>query len=408
MTLNARNLTLIAVVIVIIGSITYLESQKSRPSVSASLQEIVQCQNPGPDGSCTTTSSSIPETVLSTGTDTKITDVPSNSETSAYKAKATRYERFVEIVNPSGFINTGEVPVTISSLIGKKVVLVDFWTYSCINCQRTLPYLTDWYTKYRDSGLEIISIHTPEFEFEKDRTNVIMAAQRFGVEYPIIQDNDFSTWRAYKNSYWPRKYLIDIDGFIVYDHIGEGAYAETESLIQNLLKERNERLGETMTPVSSTKVEAETVDPSKPRTPEIYFGSFRNSLLGNGARYINGTQTLTLPSEFDSSILYLGGSWNIQTEYATPANTPARVLLKYQAQKVFMVARANTPVRARVLIDGTVIPSSMRGADVGSDGYLTIQEDRLYRIVEGMSWGEHTLELIIESPEFEAFTFTFG
>jgi cytochrome c biogenesis protein CcdA/thiol-disulfide isomerase/thioredoxin len=150
------------------------------------------------------------------------------------------YPRYNEIVDPSGFVNTD--PITIGELIGDKVVLIDFWTYSCINCQRTLPYLTSWYEKYRDTGLEIVGIHTPEFAFEKNTDNVIEAANKFGITYPIVLDNDYATWGAYKNQYWPHKYLIDIDGFIVYDHIGEGAYEETEAKIQELLEERSEVL----------------------------------------------------------------------------------------------------------------------------------------------------------------------
>ena len=135
--------------------------------------------------------------------------------------KASMYEEAKEITTPDGFINVDDISV--SELIGKKVVLVDFWTYSCINCQRTLPFLNAWYDKYKDQGLEILAIHTPEFEFEKDYGNVLAATEKFDIEYPVILDNDYSTWRAYKNRYWQRKYIIDIDGFIVYDHIGEGA-----------------------------------------------------------------------------------------------------------------------------------------------------------------------------------------
>ena len=147
--------------------------------------------------------------------------------------KEARYDKAKEISSPDGFINTA--PITISELIGEKVILIDFWTYSCINCQRTLPYLNAWYEKYKDSGLAIVGIHTPEFGFEKEYDNVLAAAKKFGVTYPVVLDNDYATWRAYSNRYWPRKYLIDIDGYIVYDHSGEGAYDQTERKIQELL-----------------------------------------------------------------------------------------------------------------------------------------------------------------------------
>ena len=158
--------------------------------------------------------------------------------------KDALYERAKEIVAPAGFINTGGEPVRIADHVGKNVILVDFLTYSCINCVRVQPYLNAWHEKYADKGLMIIGIHTPEFEFEKDITNVERAMRDMEVRYPIVLDNNYSTWRAYQNSYWPRKYLIDIDGYIVYDHIGEGGYEETARKIQKLLMERTARPGE--------------------------------------------------------------------------------------------------------------------------------------------------------------------
>src|SRR3989338_266338 len=158
--------------------------------------------------------------------------------------KMKRYELAKEITTPDDFINTDSKPITIGEFVGKKVVLIDFWTYSCINCQRTTPYLNAWDEKYKDKGLVIIGIHTPEFEFEKDYNNVKAAVEKFGIQFPVVLDNDYSTWTAYRNQYWPRKYLIDIDGYIVYDHIGEGAYEETEKKIQEALSERMTILGE--------------------------------------------------------------------------------------------------------------------------------------------------------------------
>ena len=176
-----------------------------------------------------------------------------------------------ELVNPDGYINVDNI--TISELIGKKVILVDFWTYSCINCQRTLPYLVAWYNRYKDDGFIIIGVHTPEFDFEKDYNNVVEATKKWGITYPVVQDNEYQTWRAYNNRYWPRKYLIDIDGFIVYDHIGEGAYDETEMKIRELLDERRQVLGigEELTNDMAV-VKPETTEFSKITTPEIYFG----------------------------------------------------------------------------------------------------------------------------------------
>jgi thiol-disulfide isomerase/thioredoxin len=159
-------------------------------------------------------------------------------ETIDKEKKSKIYKAAKEITSPDGFINTESQSITIGEFVGKKVVLIDFWTYSCINCQRTLPYLNKWYEKYKNEGLEIIGIHTPEFEFEKKYDNVKKATEKFGIKFPVVLDNDFSTWRAYQNNYWPRKYLIDIDGYIIYDHIGEGAYEETEQKIKAALSER--------------------------------------------------------------------------------------------------------------------------------------------------------------------------
>ena len=158
------------------------------------------------------------------------------------KQKNAKFTLAPDISTPDGFVNTDGKPITIAEFKGKKVVLLDIWTYSCINCQRTIPYLNEWYKKYQDEGLEIIGLHTPEFSFERVQKNVEEAVKNLGIKYPVVLDNDFSTWNALSNQYWPRKYLIDIDGYIVYDHAGEGEYDRTELAIQNALKERNNRL----------------------------------------------------------------------------------------------------------------------------------------------------------------------
>jgi thiol-disulfide isomerase/thioredoxin len=143
-------------------------------------------------------------------------------------------DRYTEFVNPSGFVNSE--PFTMADYIGKKIILVEFITYSCINCQRTFPYMQEWYETYAKDGLLVIGIHTPEFSYEKDRDNVIAAIQKEGITFPIVQDNEYATWKAYQNRFWPHRYVIDYDGNVVFDHIGEGAYAETEAVIQKLLQ----------------------------------------------------------------------------------------------------------------------------------------------------------------------------
>ena len=157
---------------------------------------------------------------------------PSQKQTQLEKQK--NFPKFQEIVKPGGYVNTNDT-VTIGQYVGKKVVLLDIMTYSCINCQRTFPYLVDWYKKYEDKGLVIIGIHTPEFAFEHNKDNVAKAMKKFGITFPVVLDNEYGTWNAYGNRYWPRKYLIDVDGYIIYDHIGEGGDDETELAIQKAL-----------------------------------------------------------------------------------------------------------------------------------------------------------------------------
>src|SRR3989344_8715003 len=284
-------------------------------------------------------------------------------------AKKESGEPYKEIANPSGFVNTGLNPggtgksITIGELVGKKVVLVDFLTYSCINCQRTFPYLNAWYAAYKEQGLEIVGIHTPEFAFEKNIENVREAMRRFGILYPIVLDNDYATWRAYGNRYWPRKYLIDIHGTIVYDHIGEGAYEETEMKIRELLEERAVMLGK-----SNVGMDEKLTTPGVPieknvaQSPETYFGSLRNEYFANGVAGRSGKQTFSLPQTPMNDALYLGGVWDITPEYAESVSD-ASLVYTYTAKEVYIVADAATAIEVEVTQDGKPVGIS-GGADV--------------------------------------------
>ncbi len=313
--------------------------------------------------------------------------------------KMARYQKAPEIVNPSGFLNTDGKPVNIGDYRGKKVVLVDFWTYSCINCIRTTPYLVAWYEKYKDDGLEIIGVHTPEFAFEHRIENVSKAVRERGITFPVVLDNDYATWGAFKNQYWPRKYLIDIDGYIVYDHAGEGAYDEAEKAIQAALKERAERFGRV--PVESDLIAGDVVaaqaDP-RINSPEIYFGAWRNNYFENGKKSVEGIQELALPKPMPlvTNRLYLYGTWDIKYEYARSVSAGAEITFRYDAKNVFMVAHAEKPVRIRISIDGAFLKE------------MTIEDDKLYTIVEGADYGVHVLDIEIADPGLEVYTFTFG
>ena len=311
-----------------------------------------------------------------------------NSDTAAVSGTP-----YAEITNPSGFLNTE--PLAIGDLVGKKVILVDFMTYSCINCQRTFPHLVAWYDRYKDEGLEIVAIHTPEFAFERDINNVRSALERFGITYPVVLDNEYATWRAWGNQYWPRKYLIDINGTVVYDHIGEGEYEETEMKIRELLAQRADVLGLTVGDTGALASEAIEQTNSEARSPETYFGSLRNEYLGNGARGRGGEQTFVTPNDLLPNTLYLGGVWNMAEEYAE-AVSRASVSYRYYAKQVHIVAEAAVPADIEVWQDGVMIKT------------IQVQASTLYTLVDDQVAGEHTLELRIQGPGVRLFAFTFG
>ena len=319
-------------------------------------------------------------------------------ETDRVKLKSSEYTLAPEITDPSGFINTDGQPVTLAQFKGKKVVLVDFWTYSCINCQRTIPYLNAWYQKYAREGLEIVGIHTPEFSFEKVQSNVETAVKSDGINYPVVMDNDYGTWNAFGNSYWPREYLIDLDGFVVHDHAGEGDYDGTEQAIQKALAERASILGQGK--VSSGVVApagAISMDPNQVSSPETYFGSNRNEYLANGNKGVDGTQTLNIPDTILENNLYLGGVWNFTSEYAeTTGEADATVVFKYDAKNVYMVASSVEGTDVEVYLDGKL------------NNTVHVQDEKLYQLINGTDYGEHTLKLLIGKPGIKAYTFTFG
>ncbi len=334
------------------------------------------------------------------------TPVAPGNRTAIDAQKAKIYPYAKEIAEPSGFINVDNI--TIGSLIGKDVILVDFWTYSCINCVRTIPYLNTWYAEYHDQGLEIIGVHTPEFQFEHNIDNVRQAVEKYGIMYPVVLDNNDATWASYGNLYWPEDYLIDIDGFIVYRHIGEGDYNTTEMEIQSLLRERAGALGLNITIGNTTAVPANViaVNFSDIGSPETYFGSARNQFLGNGQPDVTGLQTLTYPAALQLNQLYLTGTWNFTAQYAENTGT-AGIEYRYNAKNVYMVASAANATEVQILLDGRPVPSTEAGSDLAGN-VTTIGDERLYSLIQGTGYGEHTLELDIPGPGLRAYTFTFG
>ena len=306
----------------------------------------------------------------------------------------------------SGYINTSSE--NISQGIEGKVVLYDFWTYSCINCIRTLPYLTAWDEKYSDEGLVIVGIHTPEFEFEKEYDNVVFATKKFGIKYPVIQDNDKEIWNDFQNRYWPRKYIADHEGYIRFDHIGEGAYKETEKVIQVLLEERSNALGNILE--KKQLVDLNEFTHATFRTPELYFGfnfaEGRNQLGNEEGFSKNKVVTYELPEKFTQHYFYMEGIWKNNKDGMELISDSGKIVLNFNAKQVNIVASENAILK--IQYDGGLISEQVRGQDVASDGTVKISEPRLYNLIDSEQEGPHEIIIHIENPGFEIFTFTFG
>ncbi|MGB7957439.1 MAG: redoxin domain-containing protein [Minisyncoccia bacterium] len=400
-----KNITFVFLILVIVAAIAYLELQKVhpiQPGVGAQPIEVSSTTT-----GFATSSTSAPTSASSSSVRAGTLNIAALQALAAADA-AAGYQPALEIVDPTGFVNTSS-SFRLANLVGKNVILLDFWTYSCINCLRTIPYLDAWYDRYHDQGLQIVGIHTPEFAFEDNISNVQAAVTKYGIEYPVVMDSDYGTWTAYGNLYWPHEYLIDMAGYVVHDQVGEGNYSETEGEIQKLIAERNEILG--IQPVAmptSTVFIPQSVISGGLMSPETYFGSERNTYLANGTQGMIGNQTLTMPMVMQFNKLYLGGNWYFDNEYASNNTTSSTITYKYTAGKVYFVAAAPKGVTVEVLQDGKPVTAAEAGADV-QDGKIFIQASRLYNLINNPDGsGTHILELIIDSPGLQAFTFTFG
>lgn len=307
--------------------------------------------------------------------------------------------RAPELEGITGWIN-GEA-VSVESLRGK-VVLVDFWTYSCINCIRTLPYLNEWHDRYGDEGLVIIGIHTPEFEFEKSRGNVERATQQYGIEYLVAMDNGYATWQAYDNLYWPAKYLVDANGRIRYTHFGEGEYQETEEVIRALLAEAG-----TAAVAGESGLSGYTL--SSERTPELYLGAAREEHLLSSGRYSVGEpQRFSAPDKLPLHFFSFTGEWLVEREYAQPG-PGAQLDLHFRADQVYLVLTPEEDgATVEVMLDGRPVAESVAGGDV-QGGILQLDGSRLYHLVNQRGVpSAHILSLRFETGSTRAFAFTFG
>ena len=303
-------------------------------------------------------------------------------------------------------------PALSSESLRGKVVLVDFWTYSCINCLRTLPYLKAWDEKYRAQGLVIIGVHTPEFAFEKEPRNVEQALHDLNITYPVAMDNQYAVWNAFSNKYWPAHYLIDANGMIRQQHFGEGAYQETEQMIQALLKEAHPgvlALNNELVQVAGTGATAATANME--RSPETYVGYARQQNLASPeAIKQNVAAQYSAPRELKANQWALSGNWLVSAESATVQASGGAISYRFQGRDLHLVlgSHSGKPVRFKVTIDG-VAPAADHGTDIDAQGNGVIREQRLYQLIrQSGKIAAHTFMIEFLDADAEAFAFTFG
>ncbi|OXI33520.1 cytochrome c biogenesis protein DipZ [Burkholderia aenigmatica] len=305
-------------------------------------------------------------------------------------------------------------PLTAAGLRGK-VVLVDFWTYSCINCLRTLPYTNAWARKYAPYGLVVIGVHAPEFAFERDIGNVKKAVHDLGIDYPVAIDNGYSIWRAFNNEYWPAHYFIDAQGRVRHHHFGEGEYAQSERAIQSLLAEAghpealNVPLGLAGAPAKGALAAADSADV---RSPETYVGYARaESFTSPGGAVRDAAHRYDAPARPDLNDWGLAGTWNVGAERASLAAPDGRIVYRFHARDLHLVLGPGAngqPVRFRVTLDGAA-PGAAHGADVDAQGYGTVTGQRLYQLVrQPGAIADRTFAIEFLDPGVDAYAFTFG
>ena len=328
-----------------------------------------------------------------------------------------------EITGIRAWINSG--PLTIEGLHGK-VVLVDFWTYTCVNCIRTFPYLKQWHAKYADDGLVIIGVHSPEFEFEKDYSNVLKATRDNGITWPVAQDNDFETWSNFSNRFWPAKYLIDKDGVVRYTHFGEGAYNETEMQIRRLLDEAGASLLDS--PFATSRDQPlDTVYAETRRgtvTRELYAG-FVLAELGQYVRqpafFKNPGSVVELkaPEDLKPGNIYFDGAWVVGPEHTRHGRKTTGyedfLSLVYSARSLnaVLTSESGQPYTVRVTLNGEFLTVDNKGQDITIDqngeSFLTVDTPRMYNVVEAPAYAtDNALTMSSNSDDFGIFAFTFG
>lgn len=298
-------------------------------------------------------------------------------------------------------------PLTPEQLRGK-VVLIDFWTYSCINCLRALPYVRGWAEKYRDHGLVVIGVHAPEFAFERDAGNVRRAVRKLEVTYPVVLDNNLAIWRAFGNQYWPAHYFIDAEGQIRHHHFGEGDYDRSEQVIQQLLREAGVTdIPDGVIDPRATGVAAPAAS-ARALSPETYVGYARRESFVSPQAATDALATFTTPTALSLNQWGLTGAWTVSAEHARLHDTGGTIRFRFRARDLHLVLGAGDgPVRFRVTIDGKP-PGVARGMDIDAAGAGVVREQRLYQLVRGGGGADRTFEIEFLDPGVEAFAFTFG
>jgi thiol-disulfide isomerase/thioredoxin len=302
-------------------------------------------------------------------------------------------------------------PLTKAALKGK-VVVIDFWTYSCINCLRALPYINAWYERYKASGLVIIGVHSPEFDFEKDSANVRMAIGKFGIKYPVAMDSDMALWNAFHNQFWPAHYFIDANGKIRGHHFGEGKYARSERTIRQLLTEAGvKNLPEPLDDAAGTGISAAS-DTENVGSPETYVGFERAANFASPGSFArNAAKNYELPKSLAFNQWALGGRWKVSGDKAALAAVPGKIAYRFRARDLHLVlgpGKGSKPARFRVTIDGKA-PGDDHGVDIDAQGNGTVREQRLYQLIRQKgAVGEHEFVIEFLDANVEAYSFTFG
>jgi thiol-disulfide isomerase/thioredoxin len=307
----------------------------------------------------------------------------------------------------TGWLNSE--PLSTESLRGK-VVLIDFWTYTCINWLRTLSYIRAWAEKYEEQGLVVVGVHTPEFPFEHDVDNVRVATKEMAVQYPVALDSKYKIWRAFSNQYWPAAYIADAQGQIRHHRFGEGGYEEIERSIQQLLRQAGVEVADDLVSVETDGFEAQA-DWANLETPETYLGYEQaQNFASPGGSGLDEPRTYVVPDPLELNQWALSGNWTIERGASVLNRPDGRIAFRFHARDVHLVAgprSRGTSVPVRVLVDGEP-PGEAHGLDVDEQGHGTLEQQRLYQLVrEPRSITDRTLEITFLAP-CEAYAFTFG